>query len=184
MYGLSVHRLYAILLLGMTVFVAGCLEVTPVHVDQLWDHYGIYIIINIGIICAVVLPLVYVYLKGSREGEEVEGKTTPPMEPGLNNPDDGMTCPHCGGINKKGNKITNTKYKKLRHCYEGMIAVKTDKGWGFIDEEGTIKIKPRFDYCGSFNEGLSVIGLFISRDRFPFDFVVYTSFKLSAMLTF
>ena len=105
MNGVTFRRLVAIILCGIPLVVTGFIEVTPVSTEQLWDHYGIFIVINVVIICVVVLPLLYVYLKGRREGEEVESGKTPPVEPGLKNPDDGVTCPHCGGINKSNNKM-------------------------------------------------------------------------------
>jgi len=100
------RRLLALLLCGMPLAAAGCMEVTPVAVEQLWEHYYIFLVVNAVIICAVVLPLAYVILKGKREGDEEEKVKvkTPPIEPGLTNPKEGETCPHCGAKNKKGNR--------------------------------------------------------------------------------
>jgi hypothetical protein len=40
---------------------------------------------------------------------------------------------------------------------EGLAAVKTDDGWGFIDTAGRTVIVPRFDKVGSFEDGLASV---------------------------
>ena len=91
------------LLCGLPFTATGCLEVTPVSTEQLWDHFYIYLLVNVAIVCAVVLPLAYVLIKRRRGDEEDDVVKTPPTEPGLKDPDEGVTCPHCGGRNKEGN---------------------------------------------------------------------------------
>lgn len=45
-------------------------------------------------------------------------------------------------------------YLNARSYSDGLAAVKTDKGWGFIDTDGNFAIEPKFEAVGAFSEGL------------------------------
>jgi len=45
----------------------------------------------------------------------------------------------------------------VRAFSEGLAAVKTDDGWGFIDGTGKMIIAPQFDEVGSFQDGLAYV---------------------------
>jgi hypothetical protein len=47
----------------------------------------------------------------------------------------------------------------VRPFNEGLAAVKTDDGWGFIDTTGKLVIEPQFDNVGSFQDGLAFVSI-------------------------
>ena len=46
------------------------------------------------------------------------------------------------------------RYLNARPYSDGLAAVKTENGWGFVDENGDFAIEPAFEAVGSFSEGL------------------------------
>ncbi|MFN8254708.1 MAG: WG repeat-containing protein [Bacteroidales bacterium] len=62
-------------------------------------------------------------------------------------------------INDDFRELTPDCYIQARDFNEGMAAIKTKKGWGFIDTNGKIAISPEFIEAGDFCEGLAPVKL-------------------------
>ena len=60
-----------------------------------------------------------------------------------------------GLIDKKGNLISEFKYKSVWDFSEGLAAVRYNDGWGFIDKKGHWFISPTYYFCASFINGLA-----------------------------
>jgi hypothetical protein len=94
-----------------------------------------------------------------------------------------------GYADDQGNVIIQPRFEKARNFYEGLAAVQIQTGkmvkvgsidkqgtyitkevaeskWGFIDENGTVAIKPQFEAIGDFSEGLAPASY---QAPFPFD---------------
>lgn len=56
----------------------------------------------------------------------------------------------CTFINTKCEMIRNQWFKNAHSFQNGLAAVETDKGWGYIDENGEMAIQPRFAEANSF----------------------------------
>ena len=48
-------------------------------------------------------------------------------------------------------------FQNARYFHEGLAAVKLDGKWGFVDKIGSMVISCKYDYAGSFQDGLAVI---------------------------
>jgi len=77
-------------------------------------------------------------------------------------------CTYHGFINTKGQVVVEAKFVEradanngwsspVRPFSEGLAAVKTDEGWGFIDPTGRMVISPQFDTAGSFQNDLAFV---------------------------
>ncbi|HVQ39627.1 MAG TPA: WG repeat-containing protein [Pyrinomonadaceae bacterium] len=77
-------------------------------------------------------------------------------------------CANYGFISTKGQVVVDAKFVQhpnpdgsysspVRAFSEGLAAVKTDDGWGFIDPTGKMVINPQFDEVGSFQDGLTFV---------------------------
>lgn len=53
--------------------------------------------------------------------------------------------------------IDATKYSRVLPFSEGLAAVRSDRGWGFIDKRGQEIIRPQFAEVSSFSEGLAPV---------------------------
>lgn len=62
----------------------------------------------------------------------------------------------CGYINKHGIAIEPI-YRAVRSFSEGLAAVGTSNGYGFIDTTGAMIIPPRFEDCKPFSEGYAAV---------------------------
>jgi hypothetical protein len=60
-------------------------------------------------------------------------------------------------IDLKGNRITKESYDHISIYSEGLIAVKKDNKWGYLDGKGEIQIPFQFDNAFMFSEGLAAI---------------------------
>lgn len=49
------------------------------------------------------------------------------------------------------------EYLNARSYSDGLAAVKTDSGWGFVDTDGNTAIEPKFEAVGAFSEGLCAV---------------------------
>jgi hypothetical protein len=56
---------------------------------------------------------------------------------------------------KKGKLISAQKFLDIKEFSEGLAAVKTEKGWGYLGKSGKLVIEPQFDSAESFSEGLA-----------------------------
>lgn len=64
----------------------------------------------------------------------------------------GCAAPNIG--NGKIVSADRVKYINAKPYSEGLAAIKTEDGWGFIDKEGATVIEPGLEAVGSFSEGL------------------------------
>lgn len=55
--------------------------------------------------------------------------------------------------------IINPQFDGLRGFFEGLMAVKIDGLWGFIDTSGKYVIRPQFTYAHRFRDGLAQVGM-------------------------
>lgn len=62
-----------------------------------------------------------------------------------------------GLINKRGDLIGNTQYKKIFPFKEGLAAVQHKKRFGYIDAKGNILIEAKYSKVSSFSEGLAAV---------------------------
>ena len=80
----------------------------------------------------------------------------------------GQYCGYHGFIDTKGRVMVEAKFVErpnpdgswsspVHPFSEGLAAVKTDDGWGFIDPTGKMVIDPQFDNVGSFQDGLAFV---------------------------
>jgi len=53
--------------------------------------------------------------------------------------------------------IDATKYSRVLPFSEGLAAIRSDRGWGFIDKRGQEIIRPQFAEVRSFSEGLAPV---------------------------
>jgi hypothetical protein len=79
-------------------------------------------------------------------------------------------CANYGFINTKGQVVVDAKFVQRPDAHgglrspvapfsEGLAAVKTDDGWGFIDPTGKMVIDPQFDDARSFQDGLAFVSV-------------------------
>jgi hypothetical protein len=64
-----------------------------------------------------------------------------------------------GFVDTKGRVITDTQYLDAFRFSEGLAAVKTKDGWGFIDSSAKMVIRPQFDRPGIFQGGLARVAV-------------------------
>lgn len=64
-----------------------------------------------------------------------------------------------GFIDNKFNEIISLKYLNCAGYNEGLIAVKEDNHWGYIDKNDNIKIPFKFNYANQFVDGVAVVSL-------------------------
>ena len=62
-----------------------------------------------------------------------------------------------GFINPKGEEIVPLMYKDAEDFHEGMAAVETKNGWGYINIKGELVTAANYDAAGDFSEGLAVV---------------------------
>lgn len=62
-----------------------------------------------------------------------------------------------GMMDSAGNAITGTDYQGFSYFSEGLIAVKKDGKWGFMDESGAMVIQPAYDMVNDFWGGLAAV---------------------------
>lgn len=63
-------------------------------------------------------------------------------------------------INSEGKKVCNTEFEDAKLFNdEGYAAVKIDGKWGFIDENGKVKIDPEYTEAHSFSNGMAAVKL-------------------------
>lgn len=63
-------------------------------------------------------------------------------------------------FDKTGKIIASSDDKTFVGIFnEGLLAIKLDKKYGFINTKGKIVIKPKYDKACNFNEGLAAVGL-------------------------
>jgi len=55
--------------------------------------------------------------------------------------------------------IINPQFDELRGFFDGLMAVKIDGLWGFIDTSGKYVVQPQFTYASRFRDGLAQVGL-------------------------
>jgi hypothetical protein len=60
-------------------------------------------------------------------------------------------------INRKGKEISVMRFKDTKPFSEGMAAVKSDKGWGFIDTTGKLVVPFQYYEINAFAEGLAFV---------------------------
>ena len=58
-------------------------------------------------------------------------------------------------INEKFDLITQQEFQEISKCSEGLIKVKYNDKYGFIDKTGSFTIKCKFNKCSDFNNGLA-----------------------------
>jgi len=79
-------------------------------------------------------------------------------------------CANYGFISTKGQPVAGATFVQhpnpdgsysspVRPFNEGLAAVKTDDGWGFIDTTGKLVIERQFDNVGSFQDGLAFVSI-------------------------
>jgi hypothetical protein len=77
-------------------------------------------------------------------------------------------CANYGFINTKSQAVVGAKFPQhpnpdgsysspVSRFSEGLAAVKTDDGWGFIDTTGKMVIDPQFDNVESFQDGMAFV---------------------------
>ena len=64
---------------------------------------------------------------------------------------------YCSMIDLNGKSIDTSKYEKVGYVGEGMVAVKKNGLWGFIDTKGNELIKPMYEDAYQFKEGLAAV---------------------------
>jgi hypothetical protein len=60
-------------------------------------------------------------------------------------------------ISPYGKEIAEAKYLDIVRFTEGRAAVKTEQGWGFIDENGTEIVRPQYDVVRNFSSGRAAV---------------------------
>ena len=67
-----------------------------------------------------------------------------------------MNSGRFGIIDAKGRVVFEARFADSLGLFgDGLVAVKTDDGWGFIDTTGKMVISPQFDWAGTFDQGLA-----------------------------
>ena len=69
-----------------------------------------------------------------------------------------------GRINKNGTILVAPQFEGTGTLSEGLLAVKQNGKWGYIDETGNFAVYPKFDYAFSFEDGLATVGLIDNRN--------------------
>lgn len=61
-------------------------------------------------------------------------------------------------INVKG-ELIKPKVRLLdsHHCFEGLVAIKTSNGWGFMDINGELVISDKYKAVTDFNKGVAIV---------------------------
>jgi len=62
-----------------------------------------------------------------------------------------------GFLDTNGNEVIPCIYDDVRHFREDMAAVKIDGKWGFINKAAKIVVEPKYDYVGTFINGLASV---------------------------
>lgn len=60
---------------------------------------------------------------------------------------------------KERKVIVNPQFEEMRGYREGLMAVRLDGRWGFIDPTGKVVIPPQFSEASHFHDGLAQVGL-------------------------
>jgi hypothetical protein len=63
----------------------------------------------------------------------------------------------CNFINKSGKEISSVRFKEAMPFCEGMAAVKSDAGWGFIDTSGRLVIAFQYYDVTLFSGGIALV---------------------------
>ena len=63
----------------------------------------------------------------------------------------------CALMDLKGKVIDTSKYDEVGFASEGLVSVKKDELWGFIDTKGREVVKPSFQYVYFYQEGFAAV---------------------------
>lgn len=63
-----------------------------------------------------------------------------------------------GFVNKSGKELAQ-KFLKVMPFKEGLAAVRTEQGWGYLNEAGEMAIPCKFPIAKDFSEGLAAVGI-------------------------
>lgn len=64
-----------------------------------------------------------------------------------------------GYIDKSGRVVFNPRVNSVARFSEGLAAVRTDKGWGYVNGNGDTVVPCQFTYAKPFSEGLAEVGV-------------------------
>jgi hypothetical protein len=85
----------------------------------------------------------------------------PPQFSGAENFSDGVALVHLpdgakGLVDKQGKIVTlNFSFEHMKPFAHGLAAVKVDGKYGYVDQQGTLIIKPQYDDAYPFDQGLA-----------------------------
>lgn len=63
------------------------------------------------------------------------------------------------GFANKSGQVMEEVFLRVKPFSEGMAAVRSEAGWGYINEEGKLQIPCRFQIANDFSEGLAAVNL-------------------------
>ena len=71
-----------------------------------------------------------------------------------------------GFINRKGDLVIPYQFKEAEDFSEnGLAAVRLNDKWGYIDTTGKFVIEPKFQYAGSFRNGMAQVKVIINDEK-------------------